>query len=88
MVSDYSIHRRLLSQTEPYHFQRRWVQHSNYPRAPQPGVQPDQLEKEVRGQGVNPSYWMDLLQKYQASLGIVPQTMVRPKRRILNWRLA
>lgn len=77
-----SEHARLLRQTEPYHFTRPLVQQSNYPRPPQPAIQPNQLEKEVRMRGINPDYWDNLIKEYENETGI----MLSRVRKRLNWR--
>lgn len=75
-IYDNSQHARLLRQTEPYAFQRRFVQiGSNQPRPPQPAIQPNQLRR--------PSGWVHYVKDYESRTGIPVQA--RPQR--LNWRL-
>jgi len=78
---DYSIRDKLVQEASPYHFQRPFVQiGSNYPRTPQPAIQPNQLTKREE---VGNDYWGSKMKEFEKETGI---PAFRP-RRVLNWRL-
>lgn len=81
MPMEHDIHAQMVKKFEPYAFQRQFVQHSNYPRPPQPAVQPNRLRKQA-GQGLDFNYWADYYQGFEKDTGI-PAI----RRRKLNWRL-
>ena len=55
---------RLTRQTEPYHFQRQRHRLGEYPRAPQPGIQPNEkLALPVWGMSTG-DYWNSVFQDY------------------------
>ena len=55
---------RLTRQREPYHFQRLRHRPGEYPRAPQPGIQPNQkLALPVWGMSTR-DYWNSVFKSY------------------------
>ena len=69
MPMEHGIHSQFMRKTEPYAFQRQFVQHSNYPRPPQPAIQPNRLRK-MANQGLDFNYWFNYLQNYEKETGI------------------
>ena len=86
---DDSIRGRFMRQTEPYHFQRSLVQvGSNFPRPPQPGIQPNQLAK-MSGQGFDMDSWFNMMRDYEKETGLPAfnrgEQLDKPRR--FNWRV-
>ena len=61
---------RLLRQREPYHWQRKWHKPGEYPRPPQPAIQPNQVVPLSGWSGSTRDYWANVFKNYnQRRLG-------------------
>ncbi len=85
---DYNARDKLIQDASPYSYQRQFVQHSNYPRPAQAGIQPNQLRKQG---GIGMDYFANLLDDYEKETGIptkgiqLPNEGIQPRK--LNWRI-
>lgn len=82
MPIEHEIHSQFLREIEPYASRRQYVQHSNYPRPPQAGIQPNQLHK-MASRGLDFEFWLNKYKGFEAETGI-PSYRPRPA---LNWRI-